>query len=104
MTGRSTVPVFLAPAGSLVLATGRWQSVTRPVAVTEQVAPGSPAVNRFPPVCGPAEAPGPGAALTLGFGDVLALGLGVALAWASPVSMRVLVAVRTVRAGQRPMP
>jgi hypothetical protein len=41
-------------------------------------------------------------ALALGCGD--ALGLGVTLAWATPVSMRLLAAVTVIRAGQRPMP
>jgi hypothetical protein len=51
---------------------------------------------------GDALALGLGDALALGLGD--ALGLGVTLAWATPVSMRVLAAVTVIRADQRPMP
>jgi hypothetical protein len=85
------------------MGTGRWQSVTRPVRVTRQVPPGLPAVNGL----GLAPAPLTAAlgfvdALALGCGD--ALGLGVTLAWATPVSMRLLAAVTVIRAGQRPMP
>jgi len=44
----------------------------------------------------------------LGFGDALgdglALGLAVTLACASPPSIRLLAAVKTIRAGQRPKP
>jgi hypothetical protein len=89
--------VFLALAGILLLAMGCWQSVRRPLRVTEQVPPGFPAVN------GPALV---AEAAALGFGDALALGLGfgAALAGESPVSMRALAAVMTIRAGQRLMP
>ncbi len=104
-TGWPTVPVFLAPAGSLLVATGLWQSVMRPVRVTVQVEPGFPLVNGNPLVLEPSTgALGCGDALALGCGDALALGLGVVLAWASPVSMRVLAAVAVIRAGHRPMP
>jgi hypothetical protein len=72
------VPVFLAPDGSLLLATGRWQSMSRPLVVTEQVVPG------FPPVRGlaldpPTGALGAGDGLALGWGDAVALGDALAL-------------------------
>jgi hypothetical protein len=83
--------------------------MSRPLVVTEQVVPG------FPPVCGlalaldpPTGVLGAGDGLAPGWGDVVGLGdalaLGVVPAWASPVSMSVLAAVRTTRADQRPMP
>jgi hypothetical protein len=89
------------------LATARWQSVSRPVLVTEQVVFGFPLAVLV--VLAPAFGLPTGA---LGAGDALALGLGVppavlpgaVLAWASPVSIRALAAVITASAGQRPMP
>jgi hypothetical protein len=106
------VLLSLAPAGSLLVASGFWQSVMSPALVTAQVPPGFPAASGLTPVlelaaalaAADALALGFGDALALGCGDALALGLGVTPAWASPVSMRVLAAVMTTRAGQRPMP
>jgi hypothetical protein len=81
------VPVFLAPDGSLVLATGCWQSVMRPVLVTEQVPPALPAVNGLTlvPVLEPLMAAlgladGVALGVALALGDALALALGVGLA------------------------
>ena len=45
-TGLPTVPPFLAPGGSLPLATGRWQLTMRPFLSTEQVS------RCFPPLAG----------------------------------------------------
>jgi hypothetical protein len=103
-TGLAMTLAFLEPAGRLPFAMGRWQSVTRPARVTEQVLPGFPAVNGLALAPDPLTAAlGFGDALALGCGDALALGCGVVLAWASPASMRVLAAVITIRVSQRPM-
>jgi len=90
-TGWAMVVVFLAPDGSLVLATGCWQSVMRPVLVTEQVPPALPAVNGLTlvPLLVPLLTPlmaalgladGVALGVALALGDALALGLGVGLA------------------------
>jgi hypothetical protein len=118
-TGWLTMLEFLAAAGSLFLARGCWQSVRCPVSVSEQVPPGSPLTTGLmllfePPMgalgfgdalalgCWDALASGRWDALALGRCDALAPGLELALAWAAPVSMRVLAAVMTISAGQRP--
>jgi hypothetical protein len=89
----------------LFLASGLWQSVRRPTLVTVQVPPGLPAVSGLALVAAPLTgALGPGDGLALGCGDALALGLGVVLAWANPLSARVMPAVRTIRGNQRPAP
>ncbi|HTI21688.1 MAG TPA: hypothetical protein VL652_11885, partial [Kutzneria sp.] len=96
--------VFLAPAGSLLLSTGRWQAERRPLVVTAQVPPALPPVDDF------ALEPEPPAAVlgfcdafALGCDDALALGL-TGLAWANPVSMSELAAVAAIRTGIRAMP
>jgi hypothetical protein len=61
------------------LATGRWQSMSRPLVVTEQVAPGFPPVRGLALALDPSTgALGAGDGLALGWGD--AVGLGDALA------------------------
>jgi hypothetical protein len=96
------VPVFLAPAGSWSFATGRWQSVRRPLFVSEQVPP------FLPPLRDAADAEAEGAAdawtVAEGLGDALALGVGVVLALETPLSASVPAAVAAIRADQRPMP
>jgi hypothetical protein len=101
-TACPTMLVFLAPAGSLLLARGRWQSVRRPLLVTEQVPPFLPPLRD----AADAETEGTADARTVaeGLGDALALGVGVVLALATPLSASVPAAVRTITAHQRPMP
>jgi hypothetical protein len=98
-TGLPTVPVFLAPGGSLPLATGRWQLTMRPFFSTEQVS------RCFPPLAG-AVGTGAGDGLTVGegLGDALAAGVGVPLALATPLSPSAPAAASTITVDQRPMP
>ena len=96
-TGCVTVALFRAPDGSLLVATGFWQSVRCPVLVTVQVSP----FFALAPLLGDTAADGAADALGLGVAD--ALGLGVA-ALAIPLNDSPPAAVRISTADSRRMP
>jgi hypothetical protein len=94
----ASVVLSRAPAGSLLVATGRWQSLRCPLLVTTQVSP----FFAPTPLLGDTGADG---ALGLGVADdALGLGVGVADALAIPLNGSVPAAVKISTADSRRMP